>query len=279
MRLGISHVLPHEDAKDFARVQREAGLSAVVFPVDYKADANTVADYADACQDSKLLIAEVGAWCNPISEIAAQREASLERCIGQLRLAEEIGAKCCVNVAGAYRGKRWDTYHPLNLTQEAFDATVACVQSIIDTVNPKHTKYCLEAMPWMVPTSPQEYIKLIQAVDREAFSVHIDVTNWVFTLEHYFNSAAFIDEIFDLLGTQAQSCHLKDNRLSEEMTFQFYEVPVGTGGLDVAHYMERAEAVSPEMPMILEHLTGDQAYYDAIKRTYEIAKAHNITIR
>lgn len=279
MRLGISHVLPHKDPKDFAKIQKDLGLSAVVFPVDYKAPESLIADYADACKDKNLLIAEVGAWSNPISEIPAQREEALQKCIGQLRLADEIGAKCCVNIAGAFGGARWDGYHPANYTQEAFDATVRCVQTIIDTAKPKQAKYCMEAMQWMIPDTPQQYLELIQAVDREAFSVHIDVTNWVYSPKHYLYSTQFIDEIFDLLGADAQSCHLKDNKIREELTFQLYEVPVGLGGLNVAHYMKRADGISPEMPMIIEHLSSDQDYYDAIARVKDIAKANKIIIK
>ena len=38
------------------------------------------------------------------------------------------------------------------------------------------------------------------------------------------------------------------------------------GGLDIAHYIARAEAVNPEMPMIIEHLKTDEEYRRAIAR-------------
>ena len=63
MRLGISHVTPHETPEQWAAEQRALGLSAVVFPVDYTAPDSVIAAYADACKKHDLLIAEVGAWC------------------------------------------------------------------------------------------------------------------------------------------------------------------------------------------------------------------------
>lgn len=279
MRLGISHVLPHETPAQWADTLTSLGLSAAVFPVEYTAKDSLIADYAAACKKNGLLIAEVGAWSNPISEIPAQREAALQKCVGQLRLADELGARCCVNIAGAFGGTRWDGFHRANYTQEAWDATVASIQYIIDSVKPKNTVYCMEAMQWMIPDTPQQYLKLMQAVDREAFQVHIDVTNWTYTPKTYLYSHEFIDEVFDLLGFGVRSCHLKDSHMEQGMTSLLREVGVGLGELDVAHYIRRADMLSPEMPMIIEHLSSDQEYLDAIDRVKNIAKNADITIR
>lgn len=266
MRLGISHVTPHETPEQWAAEQRALGLSAVVFPVDYTASDSVIAAYADACKKHDLLIAEVGAWSNPVAENAAEREAALQKCKGQLRLAEELGARCCVNIAGAFAGSRWDGFHRANYTSEAFEATVASIRDILDAVRPTRTAYCMEAMQWMIPDTPQQYLDLMHAVNRDAFAVHIDVTNWVYCPRTHLYNREFIDEVFDLLGPQVRSCHLKDSKLHEGMTCLLEEVPVGLGGLDIAHYIARAEAVNPEMPMIIEHLKTDEEYRRAIDR-------------
>lgn len=279
MRLGISHVLPHETAQQWAENQRALGLAAAVFPVEYTAKDSVIADYAQACREQDIWIAEVGAWSNPVSEIAQQREAAMQKCIGQLRLADELGARCCVNIAGAFGGARWDGFHRANYTQEAWDATVRSIRAIIDAVRPKRTVYCMEAMQWMIPDSPQQYLKLMQDVDREAFQVHIDVTNWIYTPQKYLYNHEFIDEIFDLLGSGVRSCHLKDSHMGQEMTSLLHEVPVGLGELDIAHYIRRAEALNEDMPMIIEHLSGDQAYLDAVQRVRGIAADAGVTVK
>ena len=279
MKLGISHAFAHETPAQWAKTLRSLNLSAAVFPVEYTAADSLIADYAAACKDNDLLIAEVGAWSNPVSEIASQRDAALQKCIGQLRLADELGARCCVNIAGAFGGERWDGFHRANYTQEAWDATVKSIQYIIDSVKPTRTTYCMEAMQWMIPDSPQQYLKLMQDVDREAFQVHIDITNWTYTPRNYLYSHEFIDETFDLLGAGVRSCHLKDSHMEQDMTSLLREVGVGLGELDIAHYIRRANALSPDMPMIIEHLSGDQAYLDAIKRVKSIAASANVIIR
>lgn len=71
MKLGISHTFAHETPAQWAENLRALGLSAAVFPVEYTAADSLIADYAAACKNTGLLIAEVGAWSNPISEIPA----------------------------------------------------------------------------------------------------------------------------------------------------------------------------------------------------------------
>ncbi len=279
MRLGISHVLRHETPAEWARALGALGLSAAVFPVDYTAPDAVIADYAAACRDAGLLVAEVGAWSNPVSQDAAEREAALQKCVGQLRLAEELGARCCVNIAGAFGGTRWDGFHRANYTSEAFEATVRSIQFIIDSVKPQRTAYCMEAMQWMIPDSPEQYLELIRRVDREAFAVHIDITNWVYTPRNNLYSHEFIDHVFDLLGSGVRSCHLKDSLLNPGMTSLLEEVPVGLGNLDIAHYIRRAEALSPDLPMIIEHLTGDQAYLEAVARVKGIAADAGVALK
>ena len=70
----------------------------------------------------------------------------MDYCIGQLRLAEFLGARCAVNVAGAF-GPRWDGHYKENFTENAWKETVRMVQEIIDTADVKNTYFTLEPMP------------------------------------------------------------------------------------------------------------------------------------
>ena len=46
-------------------------------------------------------MAEVGVWRNTLSPDPEIRKASIRYAIGQLELADRIGARCCVNILGA----------------------------------------------------------------------------------------------------------------------------------------------------------------------------------
>lgn len=263
MRLGLSSPLAHKNPQDWAKRLHDMGCSSVNFPVDYTCEESLIQEYAEAARAYDLTIAEVGAWCNPISPYEDVRREALKRCKEQLRLADRIGARCCVNVSGS-RGERWDGAYKDNFTQETWDMMVASIQEIIDEVQPEHTYYTIEPMPWMYPMGPDEYLKLIKDVDRERFAVHMDVFNWMTTPERYFCHEEFMEECFQKLGPFIRSCHLKDVLLGQEFTLQFQETACGKGSLNLEKYVRLANEVDMDMPMIIEHLDGDEAYVESM---------------
>src|SRR5204863_8251699 len=119
-----------EDGSDPERwiaALRRQGYRAAYCPVDSKASDAEVKAYADAAKAADVVIAEVGAWSNPMSPDDETRRAALHRCQEQLALAERIGARCCVNIAGS-RGPIWHGPHPDDLTEATFDQIVETVR-------------------------------------------------------------------------------------------------------------------------------------------------------
>jgi len=106
--------------------------------------------YVKAAQDANLIIGEVGAWSNPISKNEKEREEAFQKNIEGLALADEVGANCCVNIAGS-RGDSWAGPHRDNLSEKTFDLIVETVRKIIDEVQPRRTFYTLETMPFTFP--------------------------------------------------------------------------------------------------------------------------------
>ena len=262
MRLGISSSLGFVPPAQWAKTLVELGCKSVVFPVDSTADEALINEYVKEAKANDLLIAEVGIWRNALATDENERKANLEYSINQLKLAEKVGARCAVNVAGAF-GPRWDGGYKENFTTEAFDKTVEMIRTVIDAVNPVNTTFSIESMPWMIPTGPEEYLKLIEAVDRKQFSVHLDIINMINSADKYFNRDEFLEHCFDILGNRIVSCHLKDIKLLDGYTFQLKECACGEGDFNIKRYMELASAVDPDMPMIIEHLPDDNAYRES----------------
>lgn len=264
MRIGLSSPLQHKDAKGWASRMKELGCGSVVFPLDYTASDNDIADYVDAAKNAGLVIAEVGIWRNVFAIDSVEREQARERARGQLRLADEIGALCCVNVAGTYGGQQWDGGYRENFTAECWEQLVSYTRQLIDEVHPVKTKYSIEPMPWMYPTGPEEYRRLVEEVDRDAMGVHMDIINMINTPQRYFFPEDFLDQCFDILGSQILSCHLKDIRLREELTFQLEETACGKGSFPIERYIDKINEVNPDMPVIIEHLTTDEEYISSL---------------
>ncbi len=276
MRIGISTSLKHESPKDWAEKMVQLGCRSVVFPVDHTAGDNLIADYADEAQKHDLLIAEVGIWRNVFAIDAKEREAARQYAIEQFRMADAIGADCAVNVAGTWGGPIWDGGYAENYSKESWDAIVSYIRDLIDTVKPKRTTYSIEAMPWMYPTGPDEYLKMMNEIDREAFSCHLDIVNMINCPNRYFFSDDFLDETFEKLGGYVKSCHLKDIRLREELTFQLEEVRCGEGSLNIGKYLRLAHAADTDMPMIIEHLTTDEEYRESLSYVKKIMEENGL---
>jgi sugar phosphate isomerase/epimerase len=265
MYLGISSSLQHTTPEDWAAKHKALGLKAINFPISYLEGEDKYMAYKKAADAAGLSISEVGIWRNTLAADPAERAKWIEYSIGQLQMADEIGATCCVNVVGTPYGPRWDGGYRGNFSPELWADAVKMIRQIIDAVKPRHTKFCIESMPWMIPSSPDECLRLLEDVDRPEFATHLDVVNMITSPQRFFFNDDFLRECFSKLKGTIVSCHLKDIKLKEEYTFQLEESACGEGSLDLELYASLASAENPHMPMIIEHLVTDQEYFDSIE--------------
>ena len=254
----------------WARAVRNLGYSAAYCPVGADASDADIKAYERAAQEANVIIAEVGAWSNPISPDEKTREAALEKCRQQLALADRIGARCCVNITGS-RGLQWDGPSAENFTEETFDMIVETTRAIIDDVKPTRTFFTLETMPWAYPDSPDSYLRLLHAIDRERFAVHLDPVNLVCSPQRYYGSGRLIRECFEKLGPYIKSCHAKDILLQTKLTTHLDEVRPGQGGLDYATFLRESSKL-PDTPLMLEHLPNAEEYRQAAEHIRGVAR-------
>jgi sugar phosphate isomerase/epimerase len=265
MYLGISASLEHSSPQEWAAKHQALGLKTVKFPVSSDEDAETIMAYKKAADEAGLTIAEVGVWRNTLAADPDERKRWIDYAIRQLRMADSIDAICCVNVVGTPYGPRWDGGYRENFSPELWDMAVKMIRQIIDEARPVHTKFCIESMPWMIPSGPDEYLRLIEDVDRSEFGTHLDIVNMITTPRRYFFNNEFIHECFQKLHGTIVSCHLKDILLKQEYTFQLQECACGMGTLDINLYAQLATEENPRMPMIIEHLTTDEEYVESVR--------------
>ncbi|MBB5325739.1 sugar phosphate isomerase/epimerase [Anoxybacillus tepidamans] len=250
---------------------------SAVFPLSYDADEGLIKDYVKAANENDILIAEVGAWSNPISKDLQVRKAAIEHCKKQLELAEMVGARCCVNIAGS-RGEQWDGPAAENFTSETFELIVDSIREIIDTVKPKRTFYTLETMPWIFPDCAESYLELIKAVDRKEFAVHFDPVNMITSPRVYYRNGEMIKEFIAKLGPFIKSCHAKDIIMSANFMVHLDETSPGAGILDYKVLLYELNKLDRDMPIILEHLSNEKEYRNAAAYIRNVAKELNIPI-
>lgn len=269
---------PYNTPEDWISRLQELDYSAAYCPVQSSASSADIASYREAARKADFVIAEVGAWSNPISPVDEVRSEGIGKCIQSLQLADEIGAACCVNISGSRNPEKWAGPHKDNLTDDTFNLVVETTRKIIDAVKPTSTFFTLEAMPWSFPHSADAYLRLIKAIDRERFAVHLDPVNLVVSPEVYFNNGAMIRDCFTKLGPHIKSCHAKDIILDEEIyTPNLNEVRPGLGQLNYGVFLQELEKLH-NVPLMMEHLQTMEAYDQAATYIRSVAKSHNIAI-
>jgi len=277
MRLGGPVFGDNSSPQTWVEAVRRAGYSAAYCPVDSGQGDDVVRAYARAAKAAGVVIAEVGAWSNPLSPDEGERRAAIAKCRQQLDLADRIGARCCVNIVGS-RGRVWDGPHPDNLTDESFGMIVEVTRAIIDAVKPTRTFYTLETMPWMYPDSADAYLRLIEAIDRKQFAVHFDPVNLVWSPQRYFANDDLIRECLAKLGPRVRSCHAKDVLLAERLTVHLDEVRPGLGGLDYRVYLRELSRLDPDTPLMIEHLQTAEEYQAAADYIRSVAAETGVAL-
>jgi sugar phosphate isomerase/epimerase len=277
IRLGGPAFVKTNDPEELALAHRNLGYSAAYCPNVSLNDSAKIREYTGAFAKHDVVIAEVGRWVNLLDSDPVKQRENLQKVTEGLALAEAIGARCCVDIAGSYNPTSWFGPDPENLSKKHFDASVENARKIIDAVKPTRSTFCYEVMGWSWPDSPDHYLKLIKAIDRKAFSVHLDPCNLVNSPEKFYQNTALLNECFDKLGRWIVSCHAKDLTWDVEMNIHFREVAPGQGKLDYATYLRRLAGLPQNPPLMLEHLSKAEEYAGARQHIFNVGRAAGLT--
>ncbi|MCU0246204.1 MAG: sugar phosphate isomerase/epimerase, partial [Bryobacter sp.] len=146
IRLGGPIYLKSPDPRELAREHRRLGYAAAYAPPADLKDAARLRAIEAAYKAENVVISEVGAWKNMLDPDAAKRKENLAYVTDRLALADEIGARTCVDIAGSYHPTVWYGPHKDNFSKRFFDETVSNARHVIDSVKPKRAKFSLEMM-------------------------------------------------------------------------------------------------------------------------------------
>jgi hypothetical protein len=115
----------------------------------------------------------------------------------------------------------------------------------------------------VIPDSADSYVRLIEAVDRPTFRVHLDPVNLINCPWRYYDNAGLLRECFSKLGRWIVSCHGKDIVMGDQLTVHLDEVRPGLGVLDYRVFLQEVSRLPGDVPVILEHLA--QGEYPAAR--------------
>src|SRR5882672_4741020 len=118
VRLGGPIFLKSDDPAELAREHRRLGYSAAYCPAAKATDSDRTRAIVKAFAAENVVIAEVGAWVNMLDPDSAKRRNNLDYVTERLALAEAVGARNCVDIAGSFNPDYWYGAHPKNLSKE-----------------------------------------------------------------------------------------------------------------------------------------------------------------
>jgi sugar phosphate isomerase/epimerase len=279
LRLGGPIFVKTDDPEELALAHRKLGYRAAYCPKISLNDSARIRSVADAFAKYDIVIAEVGRWVNLLDADPEKRRANLKLVTEGLALADEVGVLGCVDIAGSFSPKDWYGPHPDNLSPRFFDAAVQNARAIIDAVKPKRAKFSYEMMGWSIPDGPDSCLRLLRAVDRKAFAVHLDPCNLVNSPVRFYRNQDLLNECFDKLGRWIVSCHAKDLTWDVEMNVHFREVRPGAGSMDYTTYLQRLASLGHEAPLMLEHLPNAEEYDKARLYLLELGPKIEVNFR
>ena len=274
MRLGASVFYNGNDPEQFALAHAAKGYGAAIAPWWLSLERpNEIEAFKKAMKIHDIVIAEVGVWNNPMHPDKAEADKNIKLMVDKLRLAEELESRTCVNILGTKQTESWFGPHEDDYSDAFFKEAVEISQYVIDEVKPEKTKLSFEMMPYCFLDCPEEYVRFLQAVDREAAGVHLDICNNMNSPRRFYNNTAYIKETFALLKDKIVTLHLKDIALkADALTVSFEEVMIGTGGIDYVTLLQEIGKLSKDIPAIIEHLENEAQYDQATKATIAFAE-------
>jgi sugar phosphate isomerase/epimerase len=269
----------YSSPEEWVELVVQENYGAAYCPLEVGSPPEEIERYARAAADAGIVIAEVGAWAvNPLSSDPQEAEQAIAYSQKALELADRIGARCCVNIAGT-TGPVWAGHSAENFAPRTFERIVESVQTIIDAVRPDRTFYTIEVMPWIAPQGADEYLMLLQAIDRDRCAVHFDPGNMVNDPHKYYITGELIKDFVARLGPQIRCCHAKDIRMDENFppwTVRLWECVPGAGNLDWRTLLTELAKLDPDIPVMLEHLDSEEEYRAGVDVIRKVAEAEGI---
>lgn len=275
-----SHGALADDPAALARAHKAKGYSAAYAPRVSLRDADKIRDIRNAFENEDIMIAEVGCWCNLMDIDPETRDNNRSIMLESLALAEELGAACVVGLAGSYcHGDVTSQHSKRNFSQEAFDDTVDMARYFIDSVKPKKTFLTFEVYQFGVVDSIDMICRLLKAVDRKQFGVHLDLTNFVNSPRAYWTSGDIMRECIRQFGDRIVAAHAKDVRMKVSIpSVILEEVIPGEGNLDIAVCIRELHKLPQQVPYMMEHLASEEEYDRSAAYIRKVALSEGIPI-
>ena len=149
----------------------------------------------------------------------------------------------------------------------------------IDAVKPQRSFFTYEIYQFGVVDSVDMLEKLVKAIDRKQFGVHLDLTNFVNSPRTYWSSGEIMMECIRRFGQKIVTAHAKDVKMKDgSVSVILEEVLPGKGMLDIGTCVRELHKLPQQVPYLMEHLKTEEEYDAAAAHIRKVALGEGVVI-
>ena len=230
----------------------------------------------DTYRDYDLPICVISGYTNLVSPVAEKRKIGIERLSRILEVAWELGTPYVATETGTFNTESDWLDDEKNHTEEGFKEFLGVIEKIIKVAEKNESILCIETYVKNVIGSVKECERIFSEINSPNLKLLLDPTNY-FDIHNINKMRETLDEIFDKLGDKIVIAHAKDVKYTEDTGVKMEEEKMGVGSeglsfrgagnielpapglgqLDYPYYLKKLVRISPNIPIIIEHLTED----------------------
>ncbi|MDB5085356.1 MAG: xylose isomerase protein [Bacilli bacterium] len=261
-KLGImSYVYQGYTAKEMASAIQSHGLNYVqldprqsellegdVFSVQRASEIKQIFD------DHGIEIIALSGYINLLDPILEKREANLSVLERLIELCQAFGTKFVATETGSFHPTNQWRYHPDNDSEFAWEALLKSVDRLRTKAAEHRAVFLLEGYVTNVVSSPERARLLIDQLGTDGLGFILDPFNYM-TESYIQHQEEALDQVFQLIGAFSPIAHAKDAIYTEK---GFDSPRAGTGSMNWQLVASKMAQQTPDLPLILEHLTAEE---------------------
>lgn len=227
-------------------------------------------------RDNDLPICVISGYTNLVAPDPEKRKKGLERMARILEVAWEMGTPYVATETGTYNTQSDWLDDERNHTEEGFKEFLEIIGQMVKVAEKNGSILCLETYVKNIIGSVNECKRVFSEINSPNLKLLLDPTNY-FDVHNINKMRETLDDIFNQLSDKIVIAHAKDVKFVEEegvkmekekmgvesegLSFRGagnIELPApGLGELDYPYYLKKLVHASPNIPLIIEHLTED----------------------
>ena len=230
----------------------------------------------DTYRDYNLPISVISGYTNLVSPDLEKRNKGLKRLHRILELAWELGTPYVATETGTFNPESDWVNDEKNHTPEGFGEFLKVMKEAVKVAELNGTILCLETYVQNIIGSVEECKRVFSEIPSPNLKLLLDPTNY-FEIHNIDKMRETLDSIFESFSEKIVIAHAKDVKRTKPTTKACFEEKMGTedeglsfrgvgnielpapglGELDYPYYLKKLVHLSPNIPLIIEHLTED----------------------